>query len=520
MKTLFLFTRKIKLKSFFHENENKNDEQHNDTKKDFYIRNKKSTWEPYNIHHTVNTFIEAFKNEIENQPDTKTKRYNNLNKHELKALEDLRNQTDIVITNADKGGAVVIQDTTEYIKEANRQLNNRNFYKPVTTDLTPLHNKKINDTIEEFEKSNIMTPKIARMLKTNIAKTPKFYTSPKIHKQNNPGRPVISSIECHTANISQYVDYHLKEHVEKLPSFIKDTTDFINKTKDLHIPDNVTLVTMDVSALYTNIPNNEGIYAVEETLSKSNISLSLINVIKTFLHLILTLNNFIFNGKHYLQIKGCAMGTKCAPNYANLFMGNFESEHIYPKIQNKSLLYYRFIDDIFLIWTSSKNELQTFLQEINQVHHSIKFTAETSETELNFLDTTVYIKNNRLYTKTYKKPSDRASYLHHTSYHPFALKKNIPYGQALRMKRINTEQKEYERSINNLKTSFLKRGYKEKELEEHFHRASNKDRNELLKQKDRKPKSNRIPFITTFNDTLPNIRQAIQKTWNILHIND
>ena len=211
------------------------------------------------------------------------------------------------------------------------------------------------------------------MLKTNTAKTPKFYTSPKIHKQNHPGRPVISSIECHTANISQYVDYHLKEHVEKLPSFIKDTTDFINKTKDLHIPENVTLVTMDVSALYTNIPNNEGIYAVEETLSKNNISLSLINVIKIFLHLILTLNNFIFNGKHYLQIKGCAMGTKCAPNYANLFMGDFESKHIYPRIQNKSLLYHRFIDDIFLIWTSSKNELQTFLQEINQIHDSIKF---------------------------------------------------------------------------------------------------------------------------------------------------
>ena len=88
------------------------------------------------------------------------------------------------------------------------------------------------------------------------------------------------------------------------------------------------------------------------------------------------------------------------------------------------------------------------------------------------------------------------------------------------MKRINTEQKEYDQSIKNLKTSFLKRGYKEKELEEHFHRASNKDRNELLKQKDRKTKPNRIPFITTFNDTLPNIRQAIQKTWNILHIND
>ena len=105
------------------------------------------------------------------------------------------------------------------------------------------------------------------------------------------------------------------------------------------------------------------------------------------------------------------MGTKCAPNYANIFMGDFESKHIYLRIKDKSLLSYRFIDDIFLIWTSSTNQLDIFLQEINQIHNSIKFTTEISKTEINFLDTTVYMKNNRLYTKTYKKPSDRASYL-------------------------------------------------------------------------------------------------------------
>ena len=78
---------------------------------------------------------------------------------------------------------------------------------------------------------------------------------PKIHKKNNPGRPVISSINCHTSNISKFVDYHLQEHVQNLPSYVKDTTDFINKIDDLAIPEDSILVTMDVSSLYTNIPN-------------------------------------------------------------------------------------------------------------------------------------------------------------------------------------------------------------------------------------------------------------------------
>ena len=71
----------------------------------------------------------------------------------------------------------------------------------------------------------------------------------------------------------------------KLPSYIKDTTDFINKTKDLDLPDDSILVTMDVSALYTNIPNDEGIEAVKNSLKEST-STSLLNVITTFLTLI------------------------------------------------------------------------------------------------------------------------------------------------------------------------------------------------------------------------------------------
>ncbi len=38
----------------------------------------------------------------------------------------------------------------------------------------------------------------------------------------------------------------------------------------------------------------------------------------------LTLNNFSFDGEHYQQISGVAMGTKMGPNYANLFVGFVE----------------------------------------------------------------------------------------------------------------------------------------------------------------------------------------------------
>ena len=132
------------------------------------------------------------------------------------------------------------------------------------------------------------------------------------------------------------------------------------------------MVTMDVRALYTNIPNDEGIQAVREKLNESP-SILPSRVITTFLSLILTLNNFIFNGINYLQILGCAMGTKCAPSYANIFMGKFEETHIYPRILNKTRIFLRYIDELFFIWKGTETELMTFFDEINQVHTTIKF---------------------------------------------------------------------------------------------------------------------------------------------------
>ena len=108
--------------------------------------------------------------------------------------------------------------------------------------------------------------------------------------------------------------------VKKLKSYVKGTADLIKKIEATHrVSDDSYLVSLDVRSLYTNIPHKEGIEAVKQKLKKSKPSIS-IKVILTFLKLILTLNNFVFNGINYLQKKGCTMGTKCAPSYANIFM--------------------------------------------------------------------------------------------------------------------------------------------------------------------------------------------------------
>ena len=106
------------------------------------------------------------------------------------------------------------------------------------------------------------------------------------------------------------------------------------------------------------------------------------------IRMILTMNNFSFNNEHYLQKHGTAMGTRMAPSYANLFMGKFEQQ----AIDNSSLkpfIWWRFIDDIFMIWRHGEEHLKTFIGYLNSIHPSIKFTHAYSNSlhqTLPFLD--------------------------------------------------------------------------------------------------------------------------------------
>ena len=86
-----------------------------------------------------------------------------------------------------------------------------------------------------------------------------------------------------------------------------------------------------------------------------------------------------------------------------------------------------FIDDIFFIWEHREEKLKEFIDVLNKKHPTIKFTAEWSKTQINFLDVTVYLENENIKTDLYVKSTDTHQYLHSSSYHPYHCKKGIPY---------------------------------------------------------------------------------------------
>ena len=111
------------------------------------------------------------------------------------------------------------------------------------------------------------------------------------------------------------------------------------------------------------------------------------------------------------------------PTYVNIFMSELEEKYIYPLIKKKSSRYLRFIDDIFIEWTKSENELKFFINEINKQHHSKKFDFNFSTKKIEFLVTLVDKDHNkRLQTTLYKKPTDCLNHLHAKSAHPLTKK--------------------------------------------------------------------------------------------------
>ena len=111
------------------------------------------------------------------------------------------------------------------------------------------------------------------------------------------------------------------------------------------------------------------------------------------------------------------MGTRMAPTYANLYMGLLE-EQLLEQTTLKPLVWFRFIDDIFFLWTFGPTKLQQFFDVCNSFDPHIKFEQTVSSTTIPFLDVQVILDNGKIKTDLYTKPTDTHQYLNWTSCHP------------------------------------------------------------------------------------------------------
>ena len=203
------------------------------------------------------------------------------------------------------------------------------------------------------------------------------------------------------------------------------------------------------------------------------------------------------------------MGTKMAPNYANLFMGELEKKLI-NTFPTKPTLWLRYIDDIFCIYPGPPHEAGDFLQFLNQAHPTIKFTADISQTKINFLDVEVTVDpHGDLQTSLYRKPTDTYCYLHYRSFHPTHQKKAIPYSQFIRVRRICSDKRLFFKFTDEMIAALSARIYPMKLLIEARKKASQTDRSTLLNPTTRPITEKNIPLIVTFDPLHSHISSSL-----------
>ncbi|XP_072423631.1 uncharacterized protein [Chiloscyllium punctatum] len=140
--------------------------------------------------------------------------------------QTLKNNHNIVIKPAAKGGAIVLQNRTDHCKEVYRQLNNQEHYRQLPADPTKEHTRELNTLIRTLD------PVLQSSLHALILCTSHvgdFYCLPKVHKANTPERPTVSGNGTLCENLSGCVEGILKPTVQGISSFCRDTTDFLQK---------------------------------------------------------------------------------------------------------------------------------------------------------------------------------------------------------------------------------------------------------------------------------------------------
>ncbi|XP_072050005.1 uncharacterized protein [Amphiura filiformis] len=236
----------------------------------------------------------------------------NISKEERVALRELKEDKDITILPADKGRATVILNKTDYQDKANDLLNDTNTYKPLKRDPTSMYRNQLIEVLQSLRDEGVINVITYRQLYPTSSDTPKFYGLPKVHKDACPLRPIVSSCGSITYNTAKFISKILSPLVGGTPRHLKNSEDLVTKLSAIKLADNESLVSYDVSALFTSVPVDESLDIIHKRLTNDDTlstrtTLSPKQIID-LLRVCLKTTYFTHNGTFYTQIEGRRYG--------------------------------------------------------------------------------------------------------------------------------------------------------------------------------------------------------------------
>ena len=262
------------------------------------------------------------------------------------------------------------------------------------------------------------------------------------------------------------------------------------------------MVSFDVKSLFTRVPIDECLEVIRQKLEKDNTledrtlmtPMTITNLIKRCM----ASTFFGYDDELYEQVEGAPMGSPLSPVIADMYMEFFEELAIETS-EFKPELWYRYVDDTFVLWKHGMDRLQEFLTHLNSLRDSIEFTMEAeSDGKLPFLDVLVTRNGNYLNTSIYRKPTHTDRYLNfHSNHHP-RVKSGIIKYLAHRARTICSNEESTHDELEQLQTIFEKNDYPPELTNKCLH---SKSRQKPTEDEERPPTLN-TPYIKGFSEKL------------------
>jgi hypothetical protein len=269
-----------------------------------------------------------------------------------------------------------------------------------------------------------LTKKNIKFLTQKKASPPTLKAQLKLHKTDIPIRPVINNRTAPTYKLARYLTKILDQYISLNNYFnVTNSTNLANDLTKLEIQENHKTISFDIKDLYVNIPVGETLNIIKCKLLKNN-NIRITHQMLSLLKVILSQNYFMFQQKIYHPAQGISMGSPVSSLIAEIFVQHYEDANLKQLLDMKSItLYVRYVDDVLVIYDTTKINLHTLNTYINKIHNNIKLNPTYEEhNSIAFLDLTITRRHTKLEVDIYRKPTTTGTTINFLSNHPIEQK--------------------------------------------------------------------------------------------------
>ena len=383
-------------------------------------------------------------------------------------LPELKNSSNISIELSDKTNKFCIMDRS-YMENKMNELKGESF-KLLRGDPSKSIEKKANKLLDKiWDESNeeIMSPSLYKHLYAAHSSSPHMFCFIKDHKDsfpNNKARPVqpgrwsaVEKFDILVSAVLTQLGTHLKYRVF-------NSAQFQNKIKNVGLPENKFMFSLDVVSMYPSLPTDDkAIEIIESYLNNHKDNIDMFGVqpshIIQFLKFVLENNYIMIGDEYFTQESGISTGGRLSQAYADIiidymYFTAITNSTITP--ENLSL----YVDDSWGIWPGDWESFLEFIKVLESMWDKVKFTYSKEENgRLVFLDMVIKRHKGNMATEFSQKDTHSGTYLHYSSHCPIIIKINLIKNEARRILQNCTFMVDSYKYLNNLRLHLLNSGY-------------------------------------------------------------